>query len=300
MPLTVNLLKNAEFGVRDSKGRLVDWITRNAETTDPGYITPESGILKIGVSTASGTAPNAESRLIPVNAEKSYTIAGIIGATRVAAGSIRAVLTQYDSSRVAIGSNVGVTDLTTPGEIPFVKRYGASPAFGGTALDPSCAFISLTLRLAGTTVNADGYFQNMRIFPFAADIGKYSVEDTVNFDPTPDTPAPLGSYALVGLPAEPQGAVSESEPPTNFTDFESGLNGWIEKGHAVASDRGIQAGAAIFGSQGYRMADTSQGASRPAYLEQTFAVTNTSALRAVYRVDTLPTTDSILLHNVRG
>ena len=311
---SLNELRNAEWSSKDAKGNPEDWTLTNLGATTPGFFKVTDGVLRLWTVTNTNLQPSLESKLMPVGGERVTTIAGTAGATRVTAGSIGLVLVQYGADRKALKDAQGnllspivVVDVASVGERTFEARFTAED------FAPECALVAASARIRGVLSgqqfqhNADGYFHSLRVYPFAADIGKVAPGapgEPADFDPPPVTPCPAGPFAYVGEPPIPSGGSQDLDDPALDTlGFEDGTTGlWTPVGTAPAAMRGVQPSAGIHEINGYRAQDNSTGGAHTAYLERQFPelVGQASALRTIYRFDLKPTDGVVRLHRIAG
>jgi hypothetical protein len=248
LPSTLNKLKNAEFSRLDVTGKPEDWAPVNTATTQPGYYRAEGGVLTLGVTASTDVAPRLESARIPHDPESPVDlVAGTVGLNRVTAGTARVTLRQLDESGAGLGA-LTLVDLGSAAEVPFSGRQ---------TLDPATASVVLVLQLAGTTVNAEAYFKNLRVLGLPVDVRYVDYgEDGATFDTQADTPLPGQSFIAVAPAPESEQPAVEEQAPYSVVGFEGGLwpASWVEV--AGGAQNAIEAAAAIHEALGQRTQDT--------------------------------------------
>lgn len=266
---TVNVLPNGEFSQLDATGTPEEWTLVNAGATQPGFFRVNKGALTLGTASATTLAPSMPSRRISVDPSKPLTVAGTIGAVRVASGLVRIALTQLDETGVQVGADYILYDLSQVGEARFAATFNT----GGLTLNPATTSVRLRPQIAGATVNAEGYFKDLRILRYASDVRKYELVDGVaNFSPSAETPVPGDAYAVVGPVPDPEGAVIVSEPPIEVVTFESGdwNPGWAQNLSPGLTAAVIPSppGTGMNGAYCWRVADTTTGTQVVAFREK--------------------------------
>lgn len=296
---TVNVLKNAEFANLDVNGQPESWTPVNtASVGGPATNTysVSGGVLTLDASSTTSTPPRLDAKLWKVDPEQPFTVGGSLAVSRYTNGMARVGVRQYDETRAFIadlfpgGVNAQLTQAS--GEIQFAQTYQPADRH------PDCVYISVSPRLSAVSnqANITALFWNLRALPFASDVRR--LQDG-SFDATPDTPMPAGSFIAASTPPTPSG-VTPADPvaPLDVLTFESGSvpAGWTESG--TSSNKGVQAGAAIFGNYGYRVQDASGTAPGTGFLAKNYSSISgiRFALRSLYRIDQLPTVGYIRFH----
>lgn len=288
---TVSLLRNAEFARLDAQGKPSIWTAVNIDTVATNTYSTTEGVLTIEAAVPTSFPPRFDSGMIPVGSDTVLTVSGNLGADSTVQGAARVALRQYDEAGVYISDlTVASIEQGQVGDIEFKRLYAAADRH------ESCAFVALSPRISGTTVQGKARFWNLKVLPFDADVRKYDASEA-GFDPPPDTPVSGSSFVAFGTPVVPAGLTPQDpEPPLDVVTFfgasPAWTAGWAFSGTATQS---VASSGAIFGTGGWSVSDQSN-TRRNGYYEKTFAAASDSlALRFLLRTAQPPTRGSVVL-----
>lgn len=310
-PRSVNRLADADFSQLDAQGKPVGWSTQNIDSISTNTFDADApGTLKVEAAVSTGSVPGLVSTREDVTSSDVFTVAGIVLAERIVAGTIRLGLRQYDETGVLL-STTAVADVSA-GALPVMKRYhGAdvtSPPSGSTALASECAYITLFCGLAPasgqTTVNGRGTFSGLKLLPFAANVRSvlFGDEEEPDAFEVEGASVPGNSFVAFGPAPTPVGsAPTENTPPVEILDFEANAGalptGWTQGGNAGS----ITTTSPIHGTRSFSVSDSSGNTSYTGYVSKTFSALTGDyfAARGLYRVDSMSTRGYPRFHYLR-
>lgn len=294
---TVNLLKNAEFGVLDADGKPKRWTFIRAGSANPGSYTPPSGgvLPVVSGATTQALSPEMQSDIIPISNTDIITVVGMLSVPTRISGTARLLLDEMDASGAVIPDSQKVlAELSGAGNLPFEKLYN------GTWLADT-AGIRLRLVFRGATnqstegVNLTAALLDLHVLPYNTDVRKVVIPasgsgEPADFSPPLYVPMPDQAYIAVGpVPSRVGIASPEQAPPYLVAGFEDGAVPAGLTPVAGSASWAVEPAAAIFGAQGLRVQDssTTQSNTKAWYLPLAGGVAEVGS-RVLVRVLTRP------------
>lgn len=272
---TVNLLKNAEFGVLDATGKPRRWTFIRTGGTNPGSYSSSSGVLKlVSGATTQALSQEAQSEIIPISNTDVITVVGVLSVLTRVSGTARLLLDEMDASGTVIpGSQKALAELSGAGNLPFETLYNGTWLADTDGIRLRLVFRGATNQ-AGEAVNLTTALSDLRVLPYNTDLRKVVIPafgsgEPADFSPDAYVPMPDQAYIAVGpVPSQIGIASPEQAAPYLVAGFEDGQIPTQLVSVSGSAGWAVEPAAAIFETNGLRVQDatTSQGRTKSWYL----------------------------------